>query len=162
MANYTDLNKEELVEAVKARRAQGRTVKVDLRANEDALRAALDADDMENGDLPQVEPDTEEKPDPKKEAQPPAKATTLPASLRNQVSRQADPVTKPTQPTDQEFSKGILARNKADGLLYQVVKTAPDDFNKAVKARVPAQESGHPGFFWEGTEEEYAALFEKH
>lgn len=60
-SKYADEDKETLVEAIKARRAAGRKLPVDLRASEEKLAAALDADDLENGDFdPDAEPLTPE------------------------------------------------------------------------------------------------------
>lgn len=50
-SKYADNNKDTLIESIKARRAAGRKIAVDLRAGEEKLAAALDADDMENGDF---------------------------------------------------------------------------------------------------------------
>lgn len=56
-SKYADTDKDTLVAAVKDRRAAGRKIPVDLRASEEKLAAALDADDMENGDF---DPDAKE------------------------------------------------------------------------------------------------------
>lgn len=173
-SKYAELSKEALVEEIKNRRASGRSISVDLRADEKKLRAALETDDLESGDFvpnasdkPATSPATP--PEAKKDNNPPppapepkvAPVAVVPGSLRNQVTKAPETPTKPTQPTDEEFSGGSLARHKGDGFTYEVVKFPGDDFNKPVKCRVPAQDSGHPGFYWEGTEEEFAAQFEK-
>lgn len=148
-SQYANLGKDELSEAVKARRAAGRTIKADLR-NEDSMRAGLESDDLENGEF-----------DPAKEPAPKAETKKLSGDLTNQVVKQPEAPVIPTQPAEDVFAKkGFLARNKQDGLLYQVVKDPADDV-KPYKARVPKQESGHPGFFWEGSADEYNATFEK-
>ena len=60
-SKYAAEDKDTLVEAIKARRAAGRKIAVDLRAGEDKLAAALDADDLENGDFnPDAEPADED------------------------------------------------------------------------------------------------------
>jgi len=180
-SKYADLGKDALVNEIKSRRASGRSISVDLRAVDDKLRAALDTDDLENGDFnpdakhpekPATVPPAAShaetggklSPDAEKPATVPpvfANVAALPASLRNQVAKTPETPVKPTQPSDNEFAAGTLARNKGDGMLYQVVKTTGDDFNKPVKCRVPAQESGHPGFYWEGSKAEFAEHFEK-
>jgi hypothetical protein len=65
-----------------------------------------------------------------------------------------------TQPSEDVFASGYLARNKVDGYTYQTARIASDT-TKPCKARVPRQSSGHPGLYWEGTEEEFSALFVK-
>lgn len=179
-SKYAEMSKDALIAAIKARKAAGRTIKVDLRAAESVLAAALDADDMNSGEFdPAAKPPTDAQkpsatpPDKKNPSiAPPADKTAplpmvsardaaLPDALRNQVAALPEMVSQPTQPSDKEFAGGSLARHKGDGLLYQVVKREADEFNRPIKARVPAQASGHPGFYWEGTAEEFAALFEK-
>lgn len=173
-SKYAELDKDALVEEIKTRRAAGRSISVDLRAADDKLRGALDADDMENGDFDPNAKALEkvtDKPAAALEAKPAsaglsiAKATAprqhSANDIRNQVSKTPEAPITPTQPTDEEFAKGTIARHKSDGLLYQVVKHAADEFNKPVKCRMPAQESGHPGYYWEGSEEEFTQQFEK-
>lgn len=180
---YAGMDKDALSAEIKNRRAAGRKINVDLRADPEKLRAALETDDMENGDFDPNAPTSgsaDEKPNaaatdatgsnppngPPAESRTPlppvaARNADIPAALRNQISKQPEIAGKPTQPSDDEFSKGTLARHKGDGMLYQVVKDKPDEFNKSVKARVPAQDSGHPGMYWEGSEAEFVELFEK-
>lgn len=148
-SKYVNTGKDALVNEIKKRRAGGRSISVDLRAADDKLIAALDTDDLENGEFSEKSEDQEKtKPN-------------APEALRNQLVNVPETPAKPTQPTDDEFAGGMIALNKVDGLLYQVTKTPADEYNKPVKARVPAQDNGHPGFYWEGSEAEFAEQFEK-
>lgn len=135
MSKYSTLDKEALVAEVKRRRAAGSTIKVDLRAPEDDLRAALDADD---------EP----------------KEASAPGTLGNQLPRQPEAPTQATQPTDEAFADGELYKSKAEGYTYQFINV-PSDELKPRKGRIPAQASGHPGLFWEGSQAEFEASFTK-
>jgi len=85
-----------------------------------------------------------------------------PGRLHDQVAREAEVQNvQPTQPLEGEWAGSDIYKHKGDGFRYQVVRRASDPFNKPVKARMPAQKSGHPGFYWEGSEEEFAATFTK-
>lgn len=136
-SNYSELSNPELVGEIKKRRESGRVIKVDLRKSDDFLIAALEADDA-------ATPEQEEQ---------------LLGELHNQLLAPGElPVTS-TVPSDEAFSKGFRARNKSDGYTYQVAEV-PDD-NRPFKARVPKQASGHPGLYWEGSEEEFQSNFSK-
>lgn len=141
MSKYLKLDKEALVAEVKKRRAAGSPIKVNLTASEDDLRAALDLDD---------------------ETQPPATELPAPGTLGNQLPREPETPTQATQPSDEDFAKGVLHKSKQDGYVYSVV-TLPigSDDPKPVKARIPAQPSGHPGLYWEGSQAEFEANFTK-
>lgn len=178
MANnnkYAGWVKEALTSEIKTRRAAGRKISVDLRADEDTLRAALDTDDVENGEF-----DANEDPKPptaasdatalqelqkaaadKKEDTQNNIAARYPVKLMSQIAKQPEAPSQSTQPLEKEWAEGALYQHKGDKLIYQVVKRASDPYDKPVKARVPAQDSGHPGMFWEGTNEEFNANFEK-
>lgn len=141
MSKYSNLDKDALVAEVKRRRTAGSTIKVDLRAPEDDLRAALDLDD---------------------ETQPPATELSAPGTLGNQLPREPETPTQATQPSDEDFSKGVLYKSNQDGYVYAVI-TLPlgAEDPKPVKARIPAQPSGHPGLYWEGSQAEFEANFKK-
>ncbi len=72
-------------------------------------------------------------------------------------------VAAPTQPAPDEY-KGVW-RNLVDGLLYELAALPEDkaDSEKLThRLRVPPQADGsHPGFYWEGTKEQFKATFEK-
>lgn len=186
MANnskYAAMGKDALTSEIKSRRAVGRKLSVDLRADEDTLRAALDTDDVENGEFPSATAEPEPplagsgNLGPKLPPTPPSEVGAAgqsfegkppgglhsKGSLRNQLAPQAAaPNSQPTQPSEKEWEeRGVLHRHKGDGLLYQVIKRDADDFNKPFKARVPAQETGHPGLFWEGGDAEFNDTFTK-
>lgn len=172
-SKYAEMGKDALTAEIKTRRAAGRKLSVDLRGDEDTLRAALDADDVDNGEFPSKEeeplagsgplgPKDEAKPKHKLPPVSPREVGAAGASLHDQVAATAEaPATEPTQPTEEEWAGGGVYKHKGDGFRYQVVKRATDAFNKPFKARVPAQTSGHPGFFWEGSEAEFADTFTK-
>jgi len=134
-SQYTEATKAELVEEIKARRAAGQTIKVDLRGDEQTLIDALNASD--------------------------ASANT-PAHLDNQLAAPSgQDELNPSQPSPEAFGKGTVVLHKATGKKYQMVRVTDDPYNKPVKCRIPAQSNGHPGLYWEGTEQEFAAEFEK-
>lgn len=193
MANkskYAGMGKDTLTAEIKTRRAAGRKISVDLRGDEDTLRAALDTDDVENGEFPPASATSKDptlagsgtlapKPEANAPPVPPANKPKLPPvsvrevgaagdshgkppGLHNQLARQAEaPASQPTQPDEVEWAGGDLYKHKGDNLTYQVVKREADAFSKPVKARVPSQESGHPGLYWEGTAAEFEAVFTK-
>lgn len=142
---YSELTKDELISEIKRRRDAGGSISVDLRDPKEVLASALAMDDAEGGS-------------PAPAADTPAKPTD--GSLGNQVSAQPEMPSAATQPNADVFAKGKLAKHKGDGFVYQTVKVETDD-QKPWKARVPAQESGHPGFFWEGSEKEFKETFDK-
>lgn len=73
----------------------------------------------------------------------------------------------PTQPAPDDYS-GVY-KNLVDGLLYELCKEPADKDNPSKithRLRVPPQVDkagtpGHPGFFWEGTKEQFNDTFEK-
>lgn len=161
------MSKQALTDEIKARRGAGRKISVDLRSDEDTLRAALDNDDTENGEF---NPSADERakdvanddtppagPAPQVSQTAPVKA---PPKLMSQLSAAPEVPTVSTQPKEEEWKESDVYRHKKDGFLYQVVKRASDPYDKPVKARVPAQ-NGHPGLFWEGTNDEFTEHFEK-
>lgn len=179
---YAEWVKEALIAEVKTRRAANRNISVDLRANEDVLRQALDADDINNGEFnggdEKEEKEDEEKPllrapiipqnggPPRPPVLDATKAPPKPFNIRRQLAPVPEAVGSSAIPESAwDDAKHYL--HKKDGLTYEVIKTPADFHNKPVKARVPAQESddedveGHPGLFWSGTEAEFAADFEK-
>ncbi len=88
--------------------------------------------------------------------------------LSAQSSPDAADIIVATQPEPEEY-KGVY-KNVHDGLLYELAKLDEDksDPNKKThRLRVPPQvnkESGsvtHPGFYWEGTKEQFKSHFEK-
>lgn len=157
MSKYSNLNKDAITTEIKARRSNNRKISVDLRADEDTLRAALDADDVDNGDYttPPVNPVAaieDEKPE----------ESHVPVARRQQIAHKPEAPTQPTQPSEKEWDEcGDEYQHKGDGYIYEVVKRDHDTHGKTVKARVAPQESGHPGLYWEGSEAEFAANFEK-
>lgn len=68
----------------------------------------------------------------------------------------------PTQPAPEDYS-GVY-KNLVDGLLYELCKE-PEDKEQPEKVthklRVPPQANGHPGFYWEGSKEQFKATFER-
>ncbi len=142
-SKYEELSKDQLVDEIKSRRTAGREIKVDLRASNDALISALELDDVEGGG----------------DQKGPEKPAAFKA-LENQLPLQPEAPTEATQPHPDAFADGFKAKHKGDGYTYLVLKAAGDDI-KPFKARVPNQASGHPGLFWEGSPEEFAACFDK-
>lgn len=171
-SKYATMSKDTLIAEIKTRRAANRKIPVDLRADEATLRAALDADDVDNGDFapgassdaPPAEP-TPLPPveDTGKGKLPPvsAREAAVPAALRNQLSAVQEPASAATQPSEDDWEDdSLLYRHKGDKLTYQVLKAESDPHNKVFKARIPAQ-NGHPGLFWDGDEKDFADTFEK-
>jgi len=139
MANskYADLEKGELVEAIKARRAAGRKIPVDLRANEEHLAAALDADDMDHGDFDQDA----------KELTPEALSIGAAARADGVVTREV-----PDDLKDYEGQYRYLATGEVFGL--KVLPAGEVRANKTHTAKSPLK-------FWDGTAEQFRAQFEK-
>ncbi len=82
--------------------------------------------------------------------------------LANQTIKAESVISAPTQPAPEEY-KGVW-KNTVDGLLYELAalpaeKDSPD--LKTHRLRVPPQAGGHPGLYWEGTKEQFKAIFEK-
>lgn len=165
--NYKTLTKEELIEEIKARRSNGSKIAVDLRSAEPVLIAALENDDLGKAiaeeakasapaQIPPTLPAVALETPPPVVAEPPVKATPL----ASQIPLEPEMPSQATQPHPDVFEAGFLARNKADGYIYQVALVGSDAL-KPYKCRVPKQASGHPGLFWEGNEDEFTALFSK-
>lgn len=141
-SKYAALDKPSLVEEIKKRRAGGSDITVDITSKKEDLIAALEMDDISNGE---VEEDQQGKP--------------VDGSFENQIEAQPEFPLQATQPDDEAFAKGFKAKNKADNYTYQVIKQ--DQESRPYKARIPKQASGHPGLFWEGTEDEFKDNFDR-
>lgn len=162
MANskYAGTPKGVLVDEVKSRRAKGRKIPVDLRADEFTLAGALDADDMENGEFPG-------------ETDPFITDATLPPEGAEEL-------------TSKELQTGSIAR--ADGVVAREVPDDLAEYSGEYRYRVPGAMQGHvfglkifgpetPGWnnirankthhakspfgFWDGTEAEFREQFDK-
>lgn len=138
---YNDLDKDALIAEIKKRRSNGSSIAVDLRASEDVLRNALLLDDVAAGDSASPAPFT--------------------GGLANQLPLQPEMPSHATQPSEEAFGSSVLHKNSADGYVYQVIKSDDTDALRPYKARVPPQASGHPGLFWEGSEDEFKAVFDR-
>ncbi len=148
--NYKEMSKDELIDEIKARRSNGSSISVDLRASEEKLIAALEMDDLENGSDAALEMDDLEN-----------GSDAVPANdMTSQIPMNPEAPTEATQPSDEVFAGGFRATNKLDGYTYQVA-IVESDATKSYKARVPKQSSGHPGMFWEGSAEEFNVIFSK-
>lgn len=150
-AKYEGWTKEQAIDEIKARKVAGSTIKINLNSETDKLIAALESDDVFNG-----KGDDEERADVRKAFE----TFESDDPLENQVRLQPEMPTEATQPSDDVFDRsGLKYRHIEDGYIYQVAVV--DDELQPYKARVPRQTSGHPGFFWSGTEAEFKKAFEK-
>jgi len=145
---YAELDKDALVAEIKARRTAGRKIAVDLRANEDNLRAALDTDDVENGDF---DPETVEAPKDAKELS----RTEL---AQGAIAR-ADGVLAREVPTDLNEYKGKYKYRRDGEFKGEVfgLKIVPDNEVRAHKTH----HAKSPRGFWDGTEAEFRDQFDK-
>lgn len=162
---YAEMDKDTLVAAIKARRAGGRKIAVDLRANEDNLRAALDTDDVENGDFTgpvDIKPATPPPKPSKKvdETEAPGGATELTREqLRLGAIARADGVTSREVPEDLHEYKGEYSYRgpgEHNGEIFGL-KVLPD-------TEVRAHRTHHaksPRGFWDGTAAEFREFFDK-
>lgn len=135
-SKYATDSKETLIVEIKDRRTAGRKLPVDLRANEDALRAALEADDVDNGEF------TEDK-------EISAEELSLGAAAR------ADGVTERQVPDDLDEYSGqyrYLPTGEIFGL--QIKHDLDVRAHKTHHAKSPLK-------FWDGTAEEFRANFDK-
>lgn len=162
MSKYASLTKDQLIEEIKTRREAGHNITVDLRWAEDKLIAALETDDIENGEGGNGDNPTPLQPAPEK----PKKKVKNP-EVEDQLEAEPELVSEPTQPSDEDFAKGFKAVSKnhinpktGKGYVYQALNTK-DGSARPFKARIPAQASGHPGFFWEGSEAEFDSVFKR-
>lgn len=142
-SKYADFTKDQLVAEIKNRRTAGRIVAVDLRATNEVLITALETDD---GETPEEEAEQERQ--------------ALTGELHNQLLAPGELPSTNTVPSDEVFADGFRAKHRGDGYVYQVAYV-PEDATRPYKARIPKQASGHPGLFWEGSEEEFQASFAK-
>lgn len=166
-SKYKGLTKDELIAEIKNRRDNGSDISVDLRKDEATLITALELDDISGTSQPPTAtpavttpPVPPVAPTAAQQAPKPNPTVELDGSLENQVPLQPEMPSEATQPADDIFAKGFKAKNKNDTFVYQVVKVEGDD-PRPYKARVPKQASGHPGLFWEGTEEDFKSIFDK-
>ncbi len=143
-SKYADDDKDTLVESIKARRTAGRTVKVDLRASEEKLAAALDADDMENGDfVPASEDD--------KDTQPPEDRSELtPEALGKGDTARGIPAAF-------KGAFSYLRDGEHKGKVFGL-KILPDSEVRGHRTHT-AQAADRT--FWDGTEAEFRAQFDK-
>lgn len=160
-SKYAEMDKDALVAEIKARRAADRKIAVDLRANEENLRAALDTDDVENGEFA---PDADKSPAKSEKKQddtkPPegAKELTRTALSKGAIAR-ADGVTAREVPDDLDEYKGKY-KYRRDGEFKDEVfglKIVPDDEVRAHKTH----HAKSPRGFWDGTEAEFRDQFDK-
>lgn len=137
-SKYADDNKDTLVESIKARRASGRKIAVDLRASDEKLAAALDADDMENGDF---DPD----------AKPPEDVLELiPEDLgKGKTARGI--------PGDYEGAFAYLRDGEHKGKVFGL-KVLHDS---EVRGHRTHTAKAADRTFWDGTEMEFRAQFDK-
>lgn len=142
-SKYADLDKDTLVAAVKDRRAAGRKIAVDLRASEEKLAAALDADDMENGDFDPDAPTSDD-------------ATELtPEALRLGAAARADGIVTRQVPDDLNEYKGQY-RYLATGEIFGL-KILPDGEVRGHKTH----HAKSPLKFGDYTADEFRLQFEK-
>jgi len=148
-SKYAKLNKEDLVKLIKDRRGAGRVIKADMRAGEDILAAALDADDMENGDF---DPKAK-KPDPT--VAPEGAEELTQKELSHGAAARADGVVTREVPEDLHEYSGqyrYLPTGEIFGL--KVLNSADVRANRTHHAKSPLK-------FWDGTAEEFRAQFDK-
>jgi len=138
-SKYAKLEKDALVDEIKLRRAAGRNIPVDLRAGEDKLAAALEGDDMENGDF---DPDATQE-------------ELTPEALKLGAAARADGVNTREVPTDLEEYSGeyrYLATGEIFGL--KVLPAGDVRGGKTHHAKSPLK-------FGDYTPEEFRLQFEK-
>lgn len=137
--NYAEADKETLIGEIKARRTAGRKIAVDLRASEDKLAAALQSDDLENGEFdPEAEP-----------------TELTPAALSLGAAARADGVITREVPEDLGDYSGqwrYLPTGEVFGL--KVLPIGQVRANKTHTAKSPLK-------FWDGTAEEFRQQFDK-
>lgn len=141
-SKYANDDKDALVDEIKARRTAGRKIAVDLRASEEKLMAALDADDLGNGDF-----DHEDG------------GELSPEQLKLGAVARADGVTARQVPDDLHEYSGKY-RHLPDGEFHGEIfglKILPDDQVRAHKTH----HAKSPRGFWDGTEAEFRAQFDK-
>jgi len=142
-SKYASLDKEALGAEIKARRAGGRKINVDLRASEDKLASALDADDLENGDFDADEPETE----------------LTPKALSQGAIARADGVVTREVPEDLGEYQGsyvYLRDGEFKGEVFGL-KVLSDSEVRAGKTH----HAKSPRGFWDGTPTEFRANFDK-
>lgn len=74
----------------------------------------------------------------------------------------------PTQPDPEDYTGGVW-KNLVDGFLYELCKEKDDKEEPSKithRLRVPPQKDDagkvtHPGFYWEGTKEQFKETFER-
>ncbi len=146
---YAELDKAALVAAVKERRAAGRKLPVDLRADEDNLRTALDTDDVENGDFP-----------PASDTKPPKGAKEItPSAVKLLASARADGVQHREVPDDLDDYKGRYKYRREGEFAGEVfgLKVLPDHEVRAHRTHHAKCARG----FWDGTAAEFREHFDK-
>lgn len=136
MANskYAELSKEELVAEIKDRRNEGRTITVDLRASNDVLIASLEADDA---------------------ATPEEEQELTREALSTGAAARADGVTARAVPDDLHEYQGqykYIPTGEVFGL--KVLNDSEVRAHKTHHAKSPLK-------FWDGTEAEFRAQFDK-
>lgn len=129
--NYTEWTKEELVDEIKSRRAEGRKVSVDLRSPKEDLAKALEQDDQEGEE-------------------------TSPEKLSKEAAARADGVSIRKVPSDLAEYKGNYRyrRTGETGFGLKVLPESQVRSNKTHLAKSPLK-------FWDGTEEEFRDQFDK-
>lgn len=132
---YDELEKDALVEEIKKRRTDGRIIKIDLRSDESKLRAALEEDD----EMQELEGADE----------------TNPEKLSKQAQARADGVTTREVPGDLGDFKGQY-KYRPTGEVFGL-KVLNDEEVRAHRTH----QAKSPLKFWDGTEEEFRALFDK-
>lgn len=151
-SKFAKLDKDALVAEIKARRNAGRKIAVDLRAPEDKLVAALEADELENGE---AAPEPQEDP-----TLPPEGAEELTSTeLTLGALARADGVVTREVPEDLGEYKGqysYLVDGPLKGFIFglKILPTSDVRANKTHLAKCPIA-------FWDGTASEFREQFDK-
>jgi len=134
-SKYAGDDKDTLVDAIKARRAAGRKIAVDLRASEEKLIAALEADDLDNGDF---NPDAKE-------------------DEKELTTEEVKDGTARGIPTDFTGAYSYLRDGEHKGKVFGL-KILPDNEVRGHRTHT-AQAADRT--FWDGTAAEFRAQFDK-
>ena len=138
--DYSTQLKDDLLSEIEARKSEGSPNfdGVSLGAKKEELVAAIELDDEHEASKPSATP----------EARSAGKAVEIPKVT---VSDRAE-VICPNPPSDEDFTS--LATRVSDGLKYAVSVHPPDTYNKTHTAKNSAN-------FWQGTDAEFRAQFDK-
>lgn len=148
-SKYSSFDHVALVAEIKARRANGQKIPVDLRAENDKLIGALEADDAATKETPAADITL-----------PPAGATELtPQILSAGAEARADGVVAREIPADLNEYSGqyvYLREGEFKGTVFGL-KVLPADQVRANKTH----QAKSPRGFWDGTAEEFRAQFDR-